>query len=125
MNYISTPVNDSPTISLTAGAALSDVRGRAVQFDTNGKIILAAADNIPLGIATISNVSDIASGEDVEVQVSAIGMVRAGAAIAPGNTLSPDSTGSFIPTDGSYMAIALQGGTVGAYISALLVRGAV
>jgi len=126
MNYISTPVNDSPTISLTAGAALSDARGRAVQFDTNGKIIFATANGIPLGIATISNASDIAIGEDIEIQVGAIGMVRAGAAIVPGAALTPDATGALIPAaaDSSYMAIALQGGAAGAYISALLVRGA-
>lgn len=127
MNYTSTPVNDSPVISLTAGAALSDARGRAVQFDTNGKIIFATDEGVPLGIATISNTLNIAVGEDVEVQVGAIGMIRAGAAIVPGNALTPDETGALIPAadDGSYMAIALQGGAAGAYIPALLVRGAV
>lgn len=125
MNYTSTPVNDSATVFLTAGAVLSDVRGRAVQFDTNGKIIFAETDGIPLGIATISNSSDIAIGEDIEVQVSAIGIVRAGATIVAGNALAFDETGALIPAaaDTSYIAIALQGGTIGALIPALLVRG--
>ena len=43
MNYIAASINQSPVISMKAGADLADVRGKAVMFDETGGIILASA----------------------------------------------------------------------------------
>ncbi len=125
MDYISTAVNDCPLISVKAGAALTDVRGRAVKFDDSGRLVLAAAGDTPLGVAALSNDENIPEGGDVDIQLWAVGFVRTGAAIKPGNALAPDGDGAFIPVadGGAYSAIALKTAAAGAFVSAHITSG--
>ncbi len=125
MNYITSSVNESPVISGQAGAALTDVRGRALKFDDDGNLVLAGAGGSALGIAIISNDEDIPKGETVDVQIRAIGLVKAGAAIDPGDELAPDADGALVPAEsGAFIATALQKATAaGAFIQAIISRG--
>ncbi len=125
MAYFTTPVNESPLISAKAGAELNDVCGKAVKFDDNGSIVLASAGEAPLGIALSSSDDVIPVGGNVDIQIRAIGLVRAGAAIAPGNELAPDANGMLVPaTSGAYIAVALQkAASAGEFIQALITRG--
>ncbi len=125
MAYFTTPVNESPLISRKAGAELNDVCGRAVKFDDNGNIVLAGAGDAALGIALTSSDDVIPVGGNVDVQIRAIGLVKAGAAIAPGDELAPDANGALIPaTSGAYIAIALQkAAAAGEFVQALITRG--
>ncbi len=125
MAYFTTPVNESPLISKKAGAELTDVRGRAVKFDDNGNIVLAGAGDAALGIALTSSDDVIPVGGNVDIQVRAIGLVKAGAAIAPGDELTPDANGTLVPaTSGAYIAVALQEATAaGEFVQALITRG--
>ncbi len=125
MDYFATTVNDSPLVSVKAGAALTDVRGRAVKFDDNGRLVLAAAGDTPLGVAALSNYEDIPEGGDVDIQLWAVGYVKTGAAVRPGNELAPDGDGAFIPAaDGdAYSAIALKTAAAGAFVSAHITSG--
>ncbi len=125
MEFFSTAINDSPLVSVKAGAALTDVRGRAVKFDDNGRLVIAAAGDTPLGVAALSNDENIPEGGDVDIQLWAVGYVRTGAAVKPGNALAPDGDGAFIPASGgsAYSAIALKAAAAGAFVSAHIASG--
>ncbi len=125
MDYFSTAINDSPLITVRAGAALTDVRGRAVKFDDSGKLVAAAAGDTALGVATLSNDENIPEGGYLDIQLWAVGLVRTGAAVKPGDALAPDADGAFIPAAGgsAYSAVALQPAAAGAFVRAHVTKG--
>lgn len=109
MNYLGTSINESPVISLPAGAAITDVRGYAVKFNASGAVVLAGAGDTPLGIGIMTNGDQgaIAQGENVDIQYKDIGLVCAGAAITAGASLSVNASGQFIPATSSTTAVAV------------------
>ena len=124
MTYLATSINESPVITDKAGVAIEDVRGKAVKFDAEGNIALATAGDVILGVGIMTNDKEIAPGEDVDIQIKDIGLVRAGATIAKGAELSADAEGKFVPAeDGGFVgAIALQAAaTADVYIKARFV----
>ncbi len=125
MAYFTSSVNESPVISAKAGAALNGVRGRAVKFDEDGSVVLAGAGDTALGIALLSSDEAIPAGGNADIQVRAIGLVKAGAAIAPGDELAPGADGALVPAaSGAYIAVALQKATAaGEFVQALITRG--
>ena len=126
MNYIAASINQSPVISMKAGADLADVRGKAVMFDETGGIILASAGKPALGIAVLSHPENINKGDDIDIQIKDIGHVKASAAVKPGDALAPDANGALVPaTSGSYLAIALEGGAKDAFMQAVLRSGSI
>ncbi len=51
MTYLATSINDSAVITEKAGAALDDVRGKAVKYDTAGNVVLCStAGEAAIGI---------------------------------------------------------------------------
>ncbi len=127
MDYITTAINESPVISVEAGAALTDARGRAVKFDDNGKIVIAEAGDAAVGITVISNAESIEKGRYLDVQIRAVGLVKAGAAIKKGDRLGPDANGALVPvTSGAYIATAIQeAAAAGPFIQAIIERGSI
>lgn len=124
MNYIAASINQSPVITMQAGADLADVRGKAVMFDETGGIVLADAGKSALGIAVLSNPENINKGDDIDIQIKDIGHVKVGAAVKPGDALAPDANGALVPaTSGSYIAIALESGAKDAFVQAVLRSG--
>lgn len=90
--YEYTGINDSPTLTVTAGAAIKDAPCKAVKFQ-DGKVILPAAGECPAGILLISSESDIPEGVEAAIQVKDIGLWKAGAAFAAGDMLAADAEG--------------------------------
>ncbi len=126
MNYIAASINQSPVISMKAGADLADVRGKAVMFDETGGVILASAGKPALGIAVLSNPENINKGDDIDIQIKDIGHVKASAAVKPGDALAPDANGALVPaTSGSYFAVALESGAKDAFVQAVLRSGSI
>ncbi len=126
MNYITNPVNESPVISRGAGEPLEDVRGKAVKFDADGNIVIAKTGDEAIGIGLISNDLNIPIGNDVDVQVNAIGLVKTGAAVAAGDCLAPSPDGSLTAAGSGtpYIAVAIQASSAaGAIIQAVISRG--
>jgi len=125
MEYVTTSINESPVISAQAGAELEDVRGKAVKFDANDRIVLAGAGEEALGVAIISNDETIPEGGDLDIQLWAIGFVKAGAAFKSGDTLSSDANGAFKPAESgdAYIAIALQAAAPGTMAQAVITHG--
>lgn len=123
MTYLATSINESPVISDKAGAVLADVRGRAVKFNDEGKLVMAAAGDSVIGVGIMTNDVNIEAGRDVDVQIKDIGLVYAGAAIKKGAELAPGADGVLVPaTSGAICAIALEAAeAAGVYIKARLV----
>lgn len=123
MTYLATSINESPVIVDKAGAAIDDVRGKAVKFDENGKIVLCGAGETALGIGIMTNDVNIEADQDVDVQIKDIGLVYAGVAIKKGAELAAGAGGVMVPaTSGSVCAIALEAAAdAGIYIKARLV----
>ena len=126
MTYLATSINESPVVAMKAGAAITDVRGKAVKFDASGNVILCVAGDAALGIGILTNDQNIAVGGDVTVQVKDMGLVLAGAAtIKAGDELASDANGKLIKaTDGqNVIAIALEASRAAdTVIKAMLVR---
>ena len=124
MTYLATSINESPVIVDKAGAAIADVRGRAVKFDTNGNIVLAGAGEAALGVGIMTNDQNIEIGADVHVQIKDIGLVYAGAEIKKGAKLSANADGALVTaTNGEAVAIALDAAaTAGVYIKAIILK---
>lgn len=125
MEYMTSSVNESAVISWKAGAALQEVRGRAVRFDENGNVILAGAGDTPIGFGILSNEETIPAGGDVTVQIRAIGLVRTGSAVNCGDELTTDADGALVPASAGnpYFAVALQDASAaGTMIQALITR---
>ena len=88
-------INESVTISLKAGAALTSPKGIALALDGDGlKLPSAGADVV--GIAIISNEDAVAVGDRVDVQIKDIGKIYAGGAITLGALVSVDAAGKAV-----------------------------
>lgn len=124
MTYMATSINQSPVIVDKAGAAITDVRGRAVKHDENGCIVLAAAGEYAIGVGIMTNDEKIEAGQDVHVQIKDIGLVYAGAAIKKGVKLEVGADGAFVPAEsGEPVAIAMaECAEAGVYISAIILK---
>lgn len=124
MKYLATSINESPVIAEKAGAAIADVRGKAVKY-ADGAVVLAGAGEAAIGVGIMTNDEDLKAGDDITIQVKDMGVVYAGAAITKGAELAAGADGVLVPaTEGKYVvAIALEAATgAGEYIKAQLVK---
>jgi len=88
-------INSSATVSLLAGAALTNPKGIALAFDEDGlKLPSAGADVV--GIALLTNDDSVAVGGRVDVQIKDIGKVFAGGSFDQGDLLTVDATGKAV-----------------------------
>lgn len=120
VNYNGTQINQSVTIVEKAGAEIADCRNRIVKYDDNGNVVLATAGtDIPVGIAIIEagyndisgvEAGKVASGDDVDIQIKDIGMVKAGAEITKGQEVTAGADGkAAVAASGNYvLGIALN-----------------
>ena len=127
-NYNGTQINQSVTISEKAGAEIADVRNRIVKYDDNGDVVLATAGtDIPVGVAIIeagyNDISGVESGkvvkgDDVDIQIKDIGMVKAGAEIKKGQEVTSGADGLAAPAaSGNYViGIALKNASANGYV---------
>lgn len=124
MSYIATSINDSPTIVEKAGAALGEVRGRAVKYDSDGNVVLTGAGEAAVGICILNNEA-IEKGADVDIQIKDIGLVEAGAAIAKGDKLTTGADGVLVKATGTepIIATAIEAASAaGRFIRAIIGR---
>ena len=95
--YMTSQINNSPTISEKAGAVIADARGLLLKYNENGNVVPASvAGEKVIGVGIITNSENIASGEDVDIQIKDIGIVKAGGTIAKGAEIAADATGKAV-----------------------------
>lgn len=97
--YLNAFINNSATIREQLAADITDVSHRAVAYDSNGKLVLPAADgDAAIGILlsdTNANDSGIAkAGTAVDVLIKNIGLVLAAGAVKKGDHLTATATGA-------------------------------
>lgn len=106
MTFLATSINNSATIVEKAGAAISDVRGKAVKY-SSGNVVLCGAGEAAIGVGILTNDEATASGADVDIQVKDIGMVLTGGAVAKGAELASDANGKLVTASGGDYVIAV------------------
>ena len=90
-----TGINESATIVLQAGAALTSPKGVALALDEDGLKLPSAGDDV-VGIAILSNEDAVAIGGRVDVQIKDIGKMYAGGAVTLGALVSVDAAGKAV-----------------------------
>ena len=68
MTYLTHPIDNSPTIRGTAGAAISSPGLLAVKFDSSGNLILPAAGDPIIGIV-LADEDAVAVGGPLHIQI--------------------------------------------------------
>jgi len=108
--FISTGINDTPTIVGKAGIPLVNAAFLAVKFDEAGNIVPAGTGENALGLLIATTPENVAAGEDVTVQIKDVGLWKTGDAVAAGAELTPDASGKAVTaTEGAFiLAIALE-----------------
>lgn len=116
MEYFGTTINDSPVIAGTLASAVEgQVAFKAVAFDENGALTIATDSTVPVGIATPDAGEDRKAGDEITVQVTAIGIAVAGGAIKRGDALAAGEGGKLVKaTSGKFiLGFALTDATAG------------
>lgn len=117
MTYMGTTINESPTISLEAGADIKKAQGKAVIISA-GLAALATAGANAIGVIPLSEDEEIKKGSSVTVQVKDIGAWVAGAKIDIGDELTSDANGCAVKADaGNFitavaLTAAVEAGTI-------------
>ena len=103
MSYYGTTINESPTIVIQAGAAISAPAFLAIKADGT----VAGAGEHALGIAHPCNDEAVASGDDLTIQIKDIGTWIAGGAVAKGAELASDADGKAVTATSSDFIIGV------------------
>ena len=120
MTYLTHPIDNSPTIRGTAGAAISSPGLLAVKFDSSGNLILPAAGDPIIGIV-LADEDAVAVGGPLHIQIKDITYWLAGAAI------KADATGKAVvaAAGDAVSAIALEAATSGAPCKVMICHTAI
>lgn len=123
--YLSTGINDSPTIVGKATSAITKGAFHAVKFDANGGIVLAGSGEKSVGLLIATTPEAVAAGEDVTVQIKEIGLWKTAAAVKAGDELTVGTAGAAkVAATGDYvLAEALEAAEApGAVIKVQIVK---
>ena len=86
MSYFTHAINQSPTIYGEAAADMTAPAMKVVAFDNNGKIILPASGETPIGVV-LADAADVKAGGRLNIQVKDICYVLTGASVKRGQNL--------------------------------------
>ncbi len=99
--YLTAFINNTATIREAVAADITDAAHKAVAYDSEGKLILPAADGAPAIGVVLSDAAAFDTGStlvtkagmEVDVLIKNIGLVEAGEAVAKGDLLTVSTTG--------------------------------
>ena len=109
MSYTGTTINESPVIAGEAGDNLGEAAFLAVAFDTDGKMKLPAAGDVPIGILS-PETEDVSTGDSLTVQIKDIARWKSSGTFPAGAELSSDTDGmaEAAASGGFVLAVALE-----------------
>ena len=94
MNYIGASVNTSATIYGVVATEIKNGAGKAVKFNSDGKVVLCStAGEAAIGVLIAQTPDVVAAGDEVTIQIKDIGPAVAAAAIAVGAEVTVDANG--------------------------------
>lgn len=120
---IGTAINESPTISIAAAAAIEGARCTAVVLGEGGVQHPTAGANV-FGLIVPSVDENVAKDARVDVQIKDIGMWKAGEALKQGDILATDADGCAVKaTAGAHIvAVAIKDSAAGSYASVQITK---
>lgn len=112
-------INNSPVVTAPAAAAMapaSGLSGLAVKYDASGHFVLAGDGDAAVGVLLSTTDDSVAAGDDLTAQIKDIGLMMAGAAIAPGNEIAVNASGTGVVAAAgkNILGYALTGASAGA-----------
>lgn len=113
-NYMTHPIDNSPTIRGIAGADIENPALLAVKFDGDGKLVLPAAGDPVIGIV-LADENTMKTGSPLHIQIKGITYWIAGAKIKAGDMLKATADGKCEPAAAGNVvnAIALEPAAAG------------
>ena len=113
-NYMTHPIDTTPTIRGIAGAAIENPALLAVKFDGEGKLVLPAAGDPIIGIV-LADENTVKTGDPLHIQIKDITYWIAGDEIKAGDMLKATAEGKCEPADAGDVvnAIALEPAAAG------------
>ena len=116
--FISTGINDSPTIVGKAGIPMVNAALHAAKFNAQGEIVPAAAGDNAVGLFIASTPDNVAAGEDVTIQIKDVGLWVTGAAVLAGAEVAVNAAGQAITAAANafIVGIALETATAAGQI---------
>lgn len=116
--FISTGINDTPTIVGKAGIPLVGAAFHAAVFDAAGDIVPAGAGANAVGLFVPTTPDVVAAGADVNVQIKDIGLWVTGAAVLAGAEVASNAAGQAITAAANafIVGIALETATAAGQI---------
>jgi len=116
--FISTGINDTPTIVGKAGIPLVNAALHAAKFNAQGEIVPAAAGDNAVGLFVPTTPDVVAAGADVNVQIKDIGLWVTGAAVLAGAEVASNAAGQAITAAANafIVGIALETATAAGQI---------
>lgn len=116
--YLNAFVNNSATVRDVLAADVENAPHKVVAYNTDGELVLPAADGDPvigviLSDAPANDSSVTPAGTEIDVLIKHIGLVEAGAAVAKGDFLTATANGTVRKaTAGEYiLGIAMTAAT--------------
>ena len=125
MSYIGSSISVSPTIAGTAAAAIENGAGKAVKYDTNGKIVLCStAGESALGFLILQTDDKVEAGDTLTIQIFGIGMAVAGGTVAAGDLLAVNASAQVVKAaDGNHIIGQALPVSTGGFISIQMLKG--
>lgn len=127
MAYIGSSVSTSPTIAVAAGAKIENGAGKAVKFDSTGRVVLCSVEGEEaIGILILQTADAVEIGESVTVQITGQSVAKHGTEIKAGQPLMVNTLGNVATAaDGKFVigyALESAPGTEG-LVKILIDRG--
>lgn len=123
MNFIGTTMNQSPTVTAPAAAAIADGSFLAVVYDADGNLALAGAGAPALGLL-IAETGEVKANDRLAVQIKDIGRWIAGSAVKAGDELASDAAGKAVKagTGQFILAVALEPAIAGQPVAVQIIK---
>ena len=122
-------INNSPTLCGVAASEIADVRGLAVKYDENGKIVVADTEGecfIGIAIPTAGDPDGkVLAGGTVDFQIKDCGIALAGADIVAGAALTTGADGTLKEAESGNFVIgyAVTSAVAGDYVHLQIAKG--
>nr|DAJ60808.1 MAG TPA: capsid fiber protein [Bacteriophage sp.] len=106
--YMTNGINTSPTRVGIAAEDMQNVAGKAVKLNSDGLLQFCdTKGEMPVGIVTVDNETDVSKGDNVTYQIFAVGIAAVSATVKAGTELTPGSDGTLVAAEAGDFVCAI------------------